>query len=324
MPNNWPKQKTTTLAFSTGKSQDFDYLIINFIGQELWFAFAAAAHKLQSSVLKEKSNVTKSWVAASALFSRSFPPCLTSPAMYSQPVSHSTDHFRSMHYSENTASAFNTEILELTHTTTFKQLCQVMFIEYSYCNTTEVGPLVWHRQRCKSCDLIAGAFLQYKMLFRLLLHRETRNEHKDGNIARNIPISTENFLDANSKYIIFNCGLDKIFSRNTYSPRQCTHLKICLLLCNHKNDNFFFIKLINRCSKVKSVHFVIWGQRTVIIWHMSFQDGHNNASTTGIPSPVFSPVLSIQSPLAPTAFIRVTATSVLPGTLSFCHHISQG
>lgn len=32
-----------------------------------------------------------------------------------------------------------------------------------------------------------------------------------GNIARNIPISTENFLDASSKYIILNCGLDIVF-----------------------------------------------------------------------------------------------------------------
>lgn len=62
----------------------------------------------------------------------------------------------------------------------------------------------------QSCDLIAGAFLKYKMFSRLLLHRETRNEHKGGNVARNIPISTENFLDANSKYIILNGGLDKI------------------------------------------------------------------------------------------------------------------
>lgn len=38
-----------------------------------------------------------------------------------------------------------------------------------------------------------------------------RNEHKDGNVARYIPISTENFLDANSKYIILICGLDKVF-----------------------------------------------------------------------------------------------------------------
>lgn len=63
----------------------------------------------------------------------------------------------------------------------------------------------------QSCDLMVSAFLKYKMVFRLLLHREKRNEHKDGNIPRNIPISTENFLDASSKYIILNCGLDKIF-----------------------------------------------------------------------------------------------------------------
>lgn len=58
---------------------------------------------------------------------------------------------------------------------------------------------------------MVSAFLKHKIVFRLLLHREKRNEHKGGNIARNIPISTENFLDASSKYIILNCGLDKIF-----------------------------------------------------------------------------------------------------------------
>lgn len=148
MPNNWSKQRNTTLAFSTHISQDFDNLVINLTGQELWCSFTAAAYKLHSSVLKEKCNVTKSWVAVSALFSHSFPQCLTSPAMYSQPVSHSTDHFTSMHYSENIASAFNTEISELTNTTTFKQLCQVMFIEHSYCNITEVVPWVWYKQCC--------------------------------------------------------------------------------------------------------------------------------------------------------------------------------
>lgn len=63
----------------------------------------------------------------------------------------------------------------------------------------------------QSCDLMVSAFLKYKMVFGLLLNREKRNEHKGGNIPRNIPISTENFLDASSKYIILNCGLDKIF-----------------------------------------------------------------------------------------------------------------
>lgn len=87
-----------------------------------------------------------------------------------------------------------------------------MFIEHSLLLQHNRGGAIGSAQTVlQSCDLIAGAFLKHKMVFRLLRHREKRNENKGGSVARNIPISTENFLDASSKYTILNCGLDKIF-----------------------------------------------------------------------------------------------------------------
>lgn len=72
------------------------------------------------------------------------------------------------------------------------------------------------------------------------------------------------------------------------------------------------------------LHFVICRLRILIIWLMGFQDERNDVPTTRISSPVFSPVLAVQSSLALIVFVRVIATPALPGTLRSHHHISQG